>query len=235
LAYALSRIDKENFLPDKRVWPTLEGLIYQSIAVEAGCIRNATLLLCKLAVGGYPINIKLLSRTISSVISQALTHSHGSEIAWAIWLSICFEIAVEKPIAEKISKTQDPIIALLALHARSLGLIADLDVEMWRELLVKESLLNENWLLAYEANFKGWLASKTGVDFVGVNATYKHLKSNGVYFYEENAYTSFRSALDRQVNPQESPLAMPELDNDLFDDIDWLKYVDIEYMPKEFL
>lgn len=235
LAYALSKIDKENFLPDKRAWPTLEALIYQSIAVEAGCIRNATLLLCKLAVSGYQINEKLLSKTINNVISHAITHSHGSEIAWALWLSICFHININKVIAEKLSKTEDSVITLLALHARALGLIPNLDVEKWRELLIKESLLNGNWLLAYESNIKGWLSPKTGGDFVGVNASFKHLKSKGVHFYDEKTYSQFRSALARQANPQQTALDLPEFDQTLFDDIDWLSFIDMEYLPKVFI
>lgn len=227
LAYALSRIDKEKILPNSQAWPVLEGLIYQAIAVEAGCIRNATILLCKLAISGYPINIALLSRTISGVISQAITHSYGSEIAWALWLAICFHVQIDESIAAKLSKTQDPIIALTALHAKSLDLIPHLDIEPWRELLVKESLTNENWLLAYESNIKGWLSSKTGGDFVGVNTVFKHLKSNRVHFYDETAYLSFRNALERQTPPE----ALPQLNENLFDDIDWLNFVDSEYFP----
>lgn len=231
LAYALSRIDREKVLLNKQSWPVLEGLIYQAIAVEAGCIRNATILLCKLAISGYPINIDLLSRTISSVVSQAITHSYGSEIAWALWLAICFHIQIDSSVSAKLSKTQDPIIALIALHSKSLGLIPDLDIEYWRGFMVKDSLTNENWLLAYEANIKGWLSPKTGGDFVGVNAVFKHLKSRHVHFYDETAYLSFRAALERQPLTSETP----QIEEDLFEDINWLNFIDSEYFSSNQL
>jgi len=229
LAYALSRIDKEKIMPDKRVWPSLEGLIYQSIAVESGCIRNATLLLCRLAVSGYPINKELLSRTITNIISIAITHSHGSEIAWALWLAICFEIQINEDISKKLSRTKDPIIALLSLHGKKLGLLPSLDVEMWRALHIKESLYDENWLLAYEANVKGWLSPKTGGDFVGVNVTFKHLKNNNVQFYDETAYTTFKDAINIGANPQTSADQKPKLNTSLFMNIDWMNVVDFDY------
>lgn len=47
-----------------------------------------------------------------------------------------------------------------------------------------ENLYSEHWLLAYEANIKGWLPSVTSRDHVMADSRFGFLKSNGVEFYE---------------------------------------------------
>lgn len=196
LAYALSRLDKTQLQLNTSDWPIFEALIYQCIAVESGCIRIATKLLCKFALRRLPINREKLSKTIASVLSHGLSQAHGSEVAWAIWLAICFKSQIEEPIAEKISRTNDSVVRIIALHAQQLGLIPKLNTDKWRHDLVKDSLTNENWLFAYEANVKNWLSPITGGDFVGVNAIYKQLKSANVHFYDANEPLHFHAALD---------------------------------------
>ncbi|KJR44222.1 hypothetical protein UF75_5394 [Desulfosporosinus sp. I2] len=41
-----------------------------------------------------------------------------------------------------------------------------MDVSIWAALMKVEELYDENWLLAYEANVKGWLPSVSGSDYV---------------------------------------------------------------------
>lgn len=196
LTYALSRLDKTVQEINKSDWPIFEGLIYQCIAVESGCIRIATKLLCKIALRRFPINHEKLKVTISTVINRGFSHAHGSEIAWAIWLAICFKIEIEEIIAKKISSIDDSIVRIIALHAKQLGLIPKLNTDQWRRDLIKDSLTDEKWLFAYESNVKNWLTPATGGDFVGVNSVFKLLKSANVHFYEEAEALNFHFALD---------------------------------------
>jgi hypothetical protein len=53
--------------------------------------------------------------------------------------------------------------------------------------MVASELRSENWLLAYEANFKAWLPNQGGVDFVALDPDFSFLKNQGVYFYDQNA------------------------------------------------
>lgn len=50
-------------------------------------------------------------------------------------------------------------VALLALHAYSLGLIpSGLNVALWTTHMTNQGLYDEQWLLVYEAGIRGWLA-----------------------------------------------------------------------------
>lgn len=50
--------------------------------------------------------------------------------------------------------------------------------------MTQDSLYDEHWLLAYEANIKGWLPSAGGVDHVAADVNFGFLKANQVYFYD---------------------------------------------------
>ncbi|WP_304511629.1 hypothetical protein [Desulfobacula sp.] len=49
--------------------------------------------------------------------------------------------------------------------------------------MTSDALYDEHWLLAYEANVKGWLPSSSGVDHVANDPNFSFLKTNGVNFY----------------------------------------------------
>jgi hypothetical protein len=51
--------------------------------------------------------------------------------------------------------------------------------------MTAQDLSSEMWLLAYEANVKGWLPSRA--DFVAADGFFKYLKQNNVSFYNVRA------------------------------------------------
>lgn len=51
----------------------------------------------------------------------------------------------------------------------------------------EEELVESQWLLAYEANVKGWLPNLGGVDFVAASKHFGPMKAAGVSFYDEAA------------------------------------------------
>ena len=51
--------------------------------------------------------------------------------------------------------------------------------------MTTEGLYDEYWLLAYEANVKGWLPSVEVADHVAADVNFGFLKANGVQFYDE--------------------------------------------------
>lgn len=48
-------------------------------------------------------------------------------------------------------------------------------------------LVEGQWLLAHEANVKGWLPNKGGLDFVASDKYFGPMKAAGVSFYDEMA------------------------------------------------
>ncbi len=50
-----------------------------------------------------------------------------------------------------------------------------------------DALYDEHWLLAYEANVKGWLPSVSGTDHVAADPNFGFLKSRKAFFYDQSA------------------------------------------------
>ena len=75
--------------------------------------------------------------------------------------------------------------AFLALDCERHGLAAkSLDKGLWASHMTEEALYDEHWLLAYEANVKGWLPSVGGGDHVTADVNFGFLKKTNVHFYE---------------------------------------------------
>jgi len=75
-------------------------------------------------------------------------------------------------------------IALLLLDARATeALDKAVALDHFEKLMTKESLYDENWLLAYEANLKGWLPSLEIGDHVDRDPIYAHFKKQRITFY----------------------------------------------------
>ena len=111
---------------------------------------------------------------------------YSSEVAWAIWSAIVFNLPISKLAAESISQMSDSVVALLALDARRRGQINQgLDTSKWEEFLLKEELYGEQWLLSYEANRQGYLSGTE--DYVASDSWFSQLKNAGVTFYDINA------------------------------------------------
>ncbi len=128
-------------------------------------------------------------------------------MANALWACLAFDLEIEKDAVDLLSKCQDSVIALLALDCSKNKLMSTpLDTTLWESLMKGDTLYNEHWLLAYEANFHNWLPNIGGIDFVLQDTNFGFLKRNGVSFYN--------SDLVKTTNT--SPIQLPNLPSSLF-------------------
>ena len=89
---------------------------------------------------------------------------------------------MENDVSEILSKNDNPIVALIALDMRNIGLIKDdLNENIWMKFLVKEQLYDDHWLLAYEAVNKGWLIASE--EILEEDPFFKILKDEDISFY----------------------------------------------------
>lgn len=186
LRYAITRVSSETLL--STTWLTYQDLLIQSTLAEPGTLKNVLSELSKYRQQGYLIEKDKIQEALDDLILGHQPLNHGSEIAWAIWTAINLEIPLSRSSSDKLSNIEDPLIPLLALHARSKGLISnDLNVTNWSSLMKTEELWGQNWLLAYEANIKGWLPSADTNDHINADPCFSFLKAQGVSFYNEKA------------------------------------------------
>jgi hypothetical protein len=81
------------------------------------------------------------------------------------------------------------------LHCERQGALSKpLDKTLWASHMTADALYDEFWLLAYEANFKGWLRSAGRVDYVAQDPNFGFLKANNVCFYDTNRATPIQNA-----------------------------------------
>jgi hypothetical protein len=74
---------------------------------------------------------------------------------------------------------------LVVLDLVQVGLIdGQLDLAFWTSALTKKGLESNMWLLAYEADLKGWLPAPVA-GFVQAHPHFAELRSRNVYFYDQ--------------------------------------------------
>ncbi|NJM20460.1 MAG: hypothetical protein HC907_17995 [Richelia sp. SM1_7_0] len=185
LKYAVARISKLNNLhPDN--WSLLESLLLQSVTIDPGTLRDSLSIIQDKQKNNFQINLDSLEEVLNFQISRYATLGYSSEVAWAIWSAIVFNLPISKLAAESISQMSDSVVALLALDARRRGRINQgSDTTKWEQFLVKDELYGEQWLLSYEANRQGYLSGTE--DYVASDSWFSQLKNGGVSFYDINA------------------------------------------------
>lgn len=180
LAYAIARL-RSTTVSD---WELFQYLLCQCVLAEPGAMEPAITQLHENRERG-------ITESLDGVISATLDHhgplSHGSEVAWALWAAIWFERPIDAVTAAKLDGSPDPGVALLTLDAKDRGLIKKaVKFPGWASSMTNENLYSSQWLLAYEADSKGWLPSAEKTNHVDSDPNFSFLKDQGVSFYDRD-------------------------------------------------
>lgn len=209
IPYGLSRLRSINTEEDS--WPLLRNLLCQCLLVDPSCIRLAFQLIEKneeLGIGEEILNV------INEIIRTHVGLGHGSEVAWALWVAVKLGIGINGSVVAELEHATDPIVRISALRAFEEGVISGPNpFAGWTKTLSRESLYDEQWILAYEANVHEWLHLKE--DYVEGDDNFRLLKNAGVSFLaleddelpEEPAWdpygTNEYEEEKREVHPEE--------------------------------
>lgn len=185
LRYSVQRLRSVNIF--EKNWPLYESLLLQCLSVEPGTAPAVIGEFYKYHLR-MPLDRSRIAESFQQLIEDNAQLNHGSEVVWALWGAICLGCQLDASTVEKSLLTADPCVGLCALHARASGLVAGaVDVSSLEALMNEDELVEEQWLLAYEANVKGWLPNKGGKDFVTAHKHFKLMKAAGVSFYDDTA------------------------------------------------
>ncbi|MEI7685651.1 MAG: RNA-directed DNA polymerase [Planctomycetota bacterium] len=146
---------------DAGSWPTFEALLYNTLVFDPTAAPFVIVVLNKNKVAGMKISKISMAKALDAIILRHAPLGHGSEVAWAIFAAMQFKIELSSTAAKLIGIMDDDIVALLALDADTRGLFptGSLDRFEWNGLVsLPNALTDEHWLLAYEANRKGWIS-----------------------------------------------------------------------------
>ena len=154
LRYAVSRVQRLDVNPS--AWRSFHNCVLSAAAADPSTLPVALGTLHNVAaLGGHTIPKGPLAEVFESVISRHATRAQGSEVAWAIWGALAWDVPLSARAARLVDGMEDDIVALLAMHAAARDLFPNgsLTKNSWATLVSQPEVLNgEHWLLAYEAN-----------------------------------------------------------------------------------
>ncbi|MEQ9108053.1 MAG: RNA-directed DNA polymerase [Limnobacter sp.] len=185
LRYSVQRMRSVSIF--EKNWDLYESLLLQCLSVEPGTAPAVIGELYRYHLH-MPLNLTRITESLQQLIEDHAPLHHGSEVVWALWGAICIGCKLDAKVVEKSLLAADPCVALCALHVIAKGLVSGpVDVSTLEALMHDGELTDTQWLLAYEANIKGWLPNKAGKDFVAAHKHFGPMKAAGVSFYDESA------------------------------------------------
>ncbi len=183
LQYAIGRLRWLKVRPPN--WELFQQLLLACAAPEPACLPFVLeAIISRVNDGAMPSKLEV-SDVLNSIIIDHAAVGHSSEVAWALWGALALEVDLDTATTAVLGSTDDSVVAILSLHCQQAGRLAGaLDTSLWQQYMTPEALTDENWLLAYEANVKGWLSPPDGVDYVAADPDFGPMKAAGVSFYD---------------------------------------------------
>ena len=166
-------------------WLGFQRRLLLCAAPEPACLLHVLSQVIERVNGGFTADTNALAELVNLIVLEHASLRHSSEVAWALWAAIALHLPLDSDSVDALAHCDDPVVALLALHADSLGLAAKrLDTNPLLAHMTAEGLYDDHWLLVYEASVKGWLGSADGSDIIAKDPAFDYLRRAGVSFYE---------------------------------------------------
>ncbi|WP_375666764.1 hypothetical protein, partial [Bartonella sp. TT121SHDZB] len=177
LPYALSVVKFQTFLDES--WELFQALLLQIALTEPVAVPVVAQLLISHKSKVDKSKVKSITEII---IKEHSAKGHNFEVAWALWIGKQFQIKLKDKIAEIIFNSNDIISILIALDLKNIGKInASVSTKNIELELTEESLMDDKWLLTYEAITKGWLP-KPKKNPIKLNEYFNVLEKNKIHF-----------------------------------------------------
>lgn len=202
-----------SFRITKESYPLFESFVLRAARAYPITMPVVVQILANYRTQGAPINYQRCKKLIQDELIKSVPLRHTSEVAWALFLAKALKIKLELSCLEPITQVDNSVWALLVLDLENMSLIeGTLNKSHWMSLLTKESLVSSSWLLAYEADLKGWLTGPDP-DFVKKHDWFKVLKAKNISFYNTNKNVdTFRRSRQRSITlAQRRRLSVPSL------------------------
>lgn len=220
LAYALKRIRGLKIFPDN--WRLFETYILQAARTNPTVLSIVVQLLVNYKYEGFALRLELASKLAEDTIAAGALNGHHAEVAWALFLCKGLRIKLTQAGANHVSQMESSVCALVALDLEQRKLIDGvLDRSLWLKSMNENGLYSSMWLLAYEADLKGWI--KMGTAYVEADAHFKELKAHQVSFYDVKTNVPYIHKKKPKVAPP--PLTLPPA----IIEPDWDEFIDAGY------
>jgi hypothetical protein len=162
--------------------------LYQSLILKIALTEPVTLpVVAQILVSHRPKVEKLkVKSVVENIIKEHTLKGHHFEVAWSLWLCKEFEIKLPSTIADLIFNSNDIVSILIALDLRKIGHInSNVSISHIEVDLTTESLMDEKWLLTYEAITQGWVSTPK-IKTINDNEYFDLLHKHKVQFYDRS-------------------------------------------------
>lgn len=201
LRYAVGRIRRIKVT--KACGELLQELILQAASVEPGVWPKAIPALQRLRATNSKLPAAPLCDVVNMVVRQQAPRGHSSEVAWSLWAAIVFGLKLGKKEVNAVVDMGDDVCALLLLHAHSMKLVpTGTKLQKLSAYLSTRELRGRHWLLAYEAEKKGWIVPGKGGGISG-DSVFEFLQKQGVEFYDVTAIPAVPKAAIKKSKAEE--------------------------------
>jgi Reverse transcriptase (RNA-dependent DNA polymerase) len=162
--------------------------LYQSLILKIALTEPVTLpVVAQILVSHRPKVEKLkVKSVVENIIKEHTPKGHHFEVAWALWICREFDIKLPDIIADIVFNSNDVISILIALDLKKDGFInSTVSTSHIEADLTTESLMDEKWLLTYEAITQGWF-SASKINTIKDNEYFELLHKHNVQFYDKS-------------------------------------------------
>lgn len=167
-------------------WHRYETYLLKAVRVNPTTIPAVVKIFVNYKAKGYKLCLDRISKLITDLIGRCAPTSSHAEVAWMLFLAKALRIKLAASSIAPVTELESSVCALLTLDLRSRSLVTGkIDTSLWEQSMNGAGLTSNNWLLAYEAEIKGWLPTPAP-SFIAAHPQFSVLKRYGVSFYDIN-------------------------------------------------
>ena len=161
--------------------------LYQSLILKIALTEPVTLPVVAQILVSHRQKVEKLKvkNVVENIINEHTPKGHHFEVAWALWICKEFEIKLPDTIASLVFNSNDVVSILIALDLKKNGFInSTVSISHIEADLTTESLMDEKWLLTYEAITQGWVSTPE-IKIIKDNEYFDVLHNHKVQFYDK--------------------------------------------------
>lgn len=178
LNYAVGILRKQSLFQSN--WALAQHLLFQAMISEPGLLGRIVAELLAYQLAGFPVDTAQLASVLSKLIVRHAPQGHSSEVAWALWAHLEFQLNVSADAADAVETMADPVVDLIALDLNKRGVLAKPPARAAAAITI-DDFWGDAWVYAFEALRHGWVNDPNDVK---VSDAYRLLADNGVAFYD---------------------------------------------------
>jgi Reverse transcriptase (RNA-dependent DNA polymerase) len=160
ISYAIKKVSGSKIDPAN--YDLYQAFLLSSVLHDSSVLPLVTAIAFKNQNEGLFAHAETLLETIYRLCKLHSSLGHSFEVSWALWLLRLLRVQIPDSIVSLVSRMDDPLVALISLDLRDIGLLDGVDTSQWERSMRAENLFAGQWLLAYEALKRGWLQSAEG-------------------------------------------------------------------------